>query len=172
MQRPDLDAEQILQALAARQVDYILIGGYAALLQGSPFPTDDIDITPNPDRANLDRLSDALRDLGATIYASEEEEEPLPFSHTGASLADGSVWSLATRHGILDLSMRPTGTDGYHDLARDADLKTVYGGLVVKVAALADIIRSKQAANRLKDQRVLPLLREMLARRPQEQRPS
>lgn len=37
--------------------------------------------------------------------------------------------------------------------------------MVVRIASLADVIRSKQAANRPKDQRVLPTLRELLARR-------
>jgi predicted nucleotidyltransferase len=58
----------------------------------------------------------------------------------------------------------PTGTDGYLDLNRDA-AEVVIDGVAIRVASLADIIRSKQAANRPKDQRVLPTLREILASR-------
>jgi len=39
------------------------------------------------------------------------------------------------------------------------------GGVVMPVASLEDIVRSKQAANRDKDRRVLPALREILANR-------
>src|SRR5574341_859979 len=42
------------------------------------------------------------------------------------------------------------------------------GGLLVPVAALADVIRSKQAANRPKDQAALPTLRSLLAQRQRE----
>ena len=48
------------------------------------------------------------------------------------------------------------------DLIRDAVPTPIYG-VTVRVASLADVIRSKQAANRPKDQRVLPTLREILA---------
>jgi hypothetical protein len=88
----------------------------------------------------------------------------LQFNHDAASLASAQVWNLATRFGRFDISMRPNGTDGYRDLARDATDEDVLG-VVVPVASLADVIRSKQAANRPKDQRVLPVLREILASR-------
>ena len=94
----------------------------------------------------------------------EELEEPLPFAHDADSLAAVHVWNLSTRYGDLDLSFVPAGTSGYDDLARDATEMPLYG-VTVTVASLADVIRSKQAANRPKDQRVLPTLREILASR-------
>jgi hypothetical protein len=66
-----------------------------------------------------------------------------------------------TRFGDLDLSFRPSGTDGFQDLSRaaaDVDIR----GHRVSVAALEDVIRSKEAANRPKDQRSLPVLRQLL----------
>ena len=74
------------------------------------------------------------------------------------------VWNLVTPHGDLDISFVPNGTTGYPDLANDASDVDAFG-LIVPVASLADVIRSKQAANRHKDQRVLPVLREILASR-------
>ena len=88
----------------------------------------------------------------------------MPFAHTGASLADAGAWNLVTAHGDLDISFVPNGTTGYDDLVRDAATDRIHG-VQVQVASLADIIRSKQAANRPKDQRVLPTLREILASR-------
>jgi hypothetical protein len=54
------------------------------------------------------------------------------------------------------------GTAGFADLA-DGALDMQISSIHVRVASLADIIRSKQAANRPKDQRVPPALREILA---------
>lgn len=154
---------RILEALRRNDVAYVLIGGLAAMAHGSPIHTNDVDITPERSLENLQRLSAALKDLGARIR-TEDVPEGLPFDHDGKSLAAAGVWNLVTDHGDLDISFVPTGTEGYKDLRRDALQATAYGG-VVAIASLADVIRSKQAANRPKDQRVLPTLREILARR-------
>lgn len=163
MEPPELKAGQILSVLERHGVQFVLIGGLAAIVHGSPFPTEDLDLTPEASSENLSRLSDALRELDAKVRAAEVDE-PLPFGHDATSLAAVRVWNLVTPHGILDISFVPTGTEGFPDLARDA-VDTPMFGVVVKVASLADVIRSKQAANRPKDQRVLPTLREILARR-------
>lgn len=159
----ELHADRILAVLASHDVRYVLIGGYAAITHGSPFPTEDIDITPDQEVANLDRLSDALRALDARIR-TDAVPEGLPFDHSGESLAAAGIWNLVTRHGDLDISFMPNGTTGYDDLMREARPYEVFG-VVVSTASLADVIRSKQAANRDKDQRVLPTLRRILAER-------
>jgi hypothetical protein len=157
----ELDLERLLQVLHHHGVVYVLIGGLAAVYHGSPFPTEDADITPKTDRANLDRLAAALRELNARIR-TEAEPDGLPFAHDAVSLAAVTTWNLVTDAGDLDLSFEPSGTQGYSDLRRDASDAQLYG-VTVQIASLADVIRSKQAANRPKDQRVLPTLREILA---------
>lgn len=163
MSRDEPEFARILETLERHEVRFVLIGGLATIHWGSPFPTEDVDITPERVTANLDRLSAALTELDARIRTSSEPDG-LPFSHTGASLADAGVWNLTTLHGDLDISFVPNGTRGYDDLVRDASVERLYG-VEVRVASLADVIRSKQAANRPKDQRVLPTLREILASR-------
>jgi hypothetical protein len=163
MPEPVFDPLPILRTLTTRGVDFVVIGGYAASLQASPFVTNDVDVTPERSSANLDRLSEALRALDARVRTTDEPAG-LPFAHTGKSLGDAAVWNLRTRYGDLDISFVPNGTDGYDDLVRDAVAATVHG-VEIRIASLADIIRSKQAANRPKDQRVLPTLREILASR-------
>ncbi len=160
---PELDAEAMISVLDRHQVRFVLIGGLAAVVHGSPFATEDMDVTPERSRENLTRLSEALRELGAQVRAAGVDE-PSAFNHDADSLGDVGVWNLVTRHGILDISFVPPGTDGYPDLVRDATEEMLLG-VRVQVASLADVIRSKQAANRPKDQRVLPTLREILARR-------
>jgi hypothetical protein len=159
----DFDPLPIIEALLRRHVRFVVIGGYGAYLHAAPFLTYDIDITPEQSRANLERLSAALEDLDARVRA-DGESNGLPFAHSGESLAAVRVWNLHTHFGDLDISFVPDGTNGFDDLDTDADDIEIHG-VEVRVASLADIIRSKQAANRPKDQRVLPTLREILASR-------
>jgi hypothetical protein len=58
----------------------------------------------------------------------------------------------------------PSGTGGFADLRRDATAAQLYD-VMVRIVSFADVVRSKQAANRPKDQRVLATLREILATR-------
>lgn len=65
---PTLNPAAIVGALNRHKVRYIVIGAFAAIAQRAPIPaTRDIDITPDPSPLNLDRLSQALTDLGARI---------------------------------------------------------------------------------------------------------
>lgn len=157
----------LLGVLVERKVDFILIGGLAATIHGSPYATVDVDIVPRRERSNLEHLSDALSAVGARVYVSAQET--LRFEHDGASMSDAAVWNLATIFGGLDITYVPAGTSGYADLAERAQ-KIDIGGVIVRVAALEDIIRSKEAANREKDRVVLPALRRLLERSG-EQRP-
>lgn len=159
----EFDPGALLAVLVDHDVRFVLIGGLAALAHGSPFPTEDVDITPDSDAGNLSRLSAALNELDAKIR-SDSLDEDLPFSHDAASLAGITTLNLTTKFGDLDLSLTPSGTRGYRDLVRDARDTDAFG-IVVSIASLADVVRSKQAANRPKDQRVLPALREILASR-------
>ena len=157
----ELDLPRLFEVLDRHNVAYILIGGLAAVYHGSPFPTEDADITPQTDRANLTRLTAALRELNARMR-TESEPEGLPFAFDAESLAAAETWNLITDAGDLDVTFQPSGTRGYADLRRDAAPVRLYG-VSVRVASLSDVIRSKQAANRPKDQRVLPTLRALLA---------
>ena len=158
----ELDLSRLLATLHRHKVAYVLIGGLAAVYHGSPFPTEDADITPDIDDVNLDRLALALRELNARVR-TEAVPEGLLFACDAAGLARSDTWNLVTDSGDLDISFRPSGTQGYPDLRRDAVSADIYD-VTVQIASLADVIRSKQAANRPKDQRVLPTLREILAR--------
>lgn len=155
------DPTPILEALVAREVQFVVIGGFAARLHGSPLPTEDVDITPSMSPSNLQRLSDALSDLEARLRRPDIPEG-LPFAHDATSLAAAVFWNLTTAHGDLDLSFAPAGTTGYGSLAPDAARLRI-GAVEVSIASLADIVRSKDTADRPKDRRALPVLRELLA---------
>ena len=158
---PDFNGPAIIEVLMRHGVNCILIGGFAAVAQGSPIPTVDLDVVPATDRENWARLSAALKELKAEVRAVELDE-PRPFDHDADSLAASRIWNLTTKYGDLDITQVPSGTAGYADLKRDAIVSEI-GGVRVLVASLADIVRSKEAAGRDKDRRALPVLRELVA---------
>ncbi|MEX0657996.1 MAG: hypothetical protein WD080_02585 [Egibacteraceae bacterium] len=161
-EQPILAAQQLLQALNRYDVEYVLIGGLAAVLWGSPLRTDDADICPARGVDNLKRLASALGALHARI-ALPDDPGGIAFPHDPEFLGRVEVWNLVTRYGSLDIAFSPSGTGGYDDLKRAAAVIDI-GGLEVPVASLADIIRSKEAASRDKDHRALPVLRQLLER--------
>jgi hypothetical protein len=77
------------------------------------------------------------------------------------------VWNLVTDLGNLDITFVPSGTRGYDDLQRDVRTMKVRG-VDVPVASLADVVRSKEAADRERDRAILPVLRELLERERRE----
>jgi hypothetical protein len=161
----DFAPDRVLAALARAEVRFILIGGMAAILQGDVGTTLDIDVVPEHEAENLDRLAAALRALRARIRA-KGEPEGLVFDCSGAflrNLAPDSILNLTTNAGDLHLCFRPSGTRGFADLRRGA-LEIEAGGFRVLVASLADVIRSKEAAGREKDRLALPRLRRLLDR--------
>jgi hypothetical protein len=152
----------LIELLARHGVEYVVIGGMGARLWGSPLLTDDVDICPAGDDANLKRLAAALDEAEARFRppGAEEGSFTLPWDerafrpHLGGSLA------VVTSLGWIALWFRPDGTGGYRDLAARA-VTVEIGKIRVKLASLDDIIRSKEASGRQKDLERLPRLREL-----------
>ncbi len=157
---------EILRALAANGVRFVVIGGYAAVLHGSGLFTFDADICPDPEPGNLRRLCATLREVGARLRTASDPAG-VPFECDEHFLALMKMLNLVTDYGDFDLSLRPAASEGYSDLERRC-VEYDVGGFVIKVAALDDIIRSKETANREKDRAALPqlyALRDEVARR-------
>jgi hypothetical protein len=147
---PPLDVEAILRAFDRHGVDYVLIGGIAAVLHGSPMATWGVDLTPAPSRENLRRLASALREL----------EVPLD----DRSLASDEILKMTTSAGWLGLYRQPAGEQSYETLAPNAESYDVFG-LSVRVSSPDDVIHSKLALARNSDLRSVPLLCELQRRR-------
>jgi hypothetical protein len=156
---PPFDPYRALEVLTRHGVKFIVIGAFAAVTQGYPLPTQDLDVTPNRDDENLQRLAGALRELHAELRLPRDET--LAFQLDATFLAKADSWTLMTAAGPLDIIFHPAGTAGYADLRRDAIDETIRG-TQVQLASLRDVIRMKETSNRLKDQAQLPALRETL----------
>jgi hypothetical protein len=150
------DPSQIIAVLAMHGVDFVVVGGYAAAVHGATRPTYDLDACPATDRNNLDRLAGALRELQAKIRV-DDVLEGFPFDTSADALVGMTALNLRTRFGDLDLTFAPTGTGGFLDLVEHASVHRV-GDIEVRIASLADVIRSKEAAGRAKDLDALPEL--------------
>ena len=156
----------MLEVLASHNVAYVLIGGYAALLQGSGMATIDIDIVPDRTTTNLANLAAALKDLDARIRAAGTDG--LPFSVSAEFLQGVNILNLTTRFGDLDLAFSPAGfSTGFESLREGATAMTI-ASLTVLVASLDDVIASKEAAGRDKDFEALP---QLIRLRQQQQKP-
>src|SRR4051794_2259746 len=94
-----------MQTLAKHGVNCIFIGGMAAYLQGSPIPTEDVDIVPEAKADNLARLSKALKALDAKVRAGDEA---FVFDHDTDSLSAAKIWNLTTKYGDLDITFTPS----------------------------------------------------------------
>jgi hypothetical protein len=157
--RPD----ELLEVLERHGVLYVVIGGLAAELRGSPYVTRDVDVTPARTRENYVKLAAALRELEAKRRVPDLDQ-PLEVPLDERSFDQGTTWTYVTKHGYLDVALLPDGTKGYDDLRRAATREQLTDTVTVSVAALSDVIRSKEAAGREKDRAVLPVLRQVLER--------
>jgi hypothetical protein len=165
---PQFDPKPLLEALQRHGVDFIVVGAAAAISQGSPLPTYDLDVTPARNPQNIERIVAALLEIDAKLRTPGE---PVAFPIDFEMLAAGEAWTLETSFGSLDLVFVPAGTQGYDDLRRDALLVDLGTGRPVMVASIRDVIRMKEASNREKDRAQLPALRrtlEVIRRREQD----
>lgn len=155
------DPVRTLRVLTEKGVRFVVIGGWAGRLLGSPTVTNDLDICYARDDENLNRLAAALGELKARLRGAPEE---VPFILEAKSLRMGDHFTFSTIAGSLDCLGTPSGSTGFEELDRIAS-KQDLDGLTVKVAALDDLIRMKRAAGRPKDLievEVLGALREEL----------
>lgn len=166
------DPVRMLAALHDAGVQFVLIGGMAAVLHGDVGVTVDLDVVPGRTPDNLEKLAAALRRLDARIRVADVPAG-LAFDCSAGffrNLSEDATLNLTTRAGDLDLAFRPSGTRGYPDLKRDAVEIEAAEGVRILVASLADVIRSKEAANREKDRTALPRLRRLRDRKHRDGR--
>jgi hypothetical protein len=136
-----------LRRLTERGIDFVVIGGIAAVLHGSARNTFDLDICFDTEGTNLAALGELLVELEGRLKGVTED---IPFVPDAATLKRVEVLTLVTSLGELDVLAKPSGAPKYDALRRNADRFDV-GGFVVRVAGIEDLIAMKRAAGRDKD---------------------
>lgn len=146
MSRPLLTDEQLafLASLEKHQVAYLVAGMSAAILQGVPGTTQDIDLWIGP--GQTDALAAACRSVGG-VYVWRGNPPVI----SGPGLED------------FDLVWNPQGLKTFHEESESYEAVELAPGLVVPVLPLDRVIASKKTANRPKDRAQLPTLRDALA---------
>lgn len=138
----------ILEALAANEVDFVLIGGIAGIARGSSYPSYDVDVAYARDEANLERLATALRELEATLRGAPAG---LPLQLDAKTLANGANFTFDTPYGPLDIFSDIEGAPSYSALKNAAGEPVVIESVRIAVASLDHLIAMKETAGRPKD---------------------
>lgn len=141
-----LDAERILRTLDEEGVEYVLIGGLAVQTHGHVRTTNDADLIPAPDPANMERLARALRALDARALNPGQEGAEVD----AKMLSRADIWQFTTREGGVDVMHEVPGGRSYSELRARA-LHVKLGDLDVPVVDLDDLIRMKLARGRSVD---------------------
>lgn len=141
------DFGTLLRALAAHQVDCVIVGGFAATAHGSAFLTVDLDIVYERSAANVDRLVAALEPLSPYLRGAPPG---LPFRLDASTIARGLNFTLRTTAGDLDLLGEVSGGGTYEALMPHTEIRDVLG-VTCCFVDLETLIRLKRAAGRPKD---------------------
>ena len=174
MTTPEFDPARIFQVLARHDVDYVVIGAMAAMLQGAgPTMTLDVDVAAATAEENRVRLASALKEMEARLRvpAPEDPVEILSFGGASLRLAEQEAWNrpsgdkilldarmlgsmsvmtFITRFGPFDVLFAPDGAPNYERL-RERAVVVARFGVAIRAADVEDLIAIKRATGREKD---------------------
>jgi len=147
-----------VQALVDEGVDFVIIGGWSAILHGSSSVTNDLDICYSQGPDNLKRLAAALAAFHPRLRHLPHD---LPFVWDQATLRNTAILTLSTDLGAIDLLAEVTGLGGFEEVKANSVLVQAFDREVWTLD-LPALIRAKGAAGRAKDLQVLPELEGLL----------
>ena len=138
----------LLRALRHAELEAIVVGNTAAVLQGAPVTTQDVDLLVRDSKLTVAKIADLANRLGA-------------FRTRPSDLVD--ITTLIGASAPVDIIVGHIAGDMRFESVESRARLIPVAGEQALVADLADVIRSKEAANREKDRAVLPMLRAALA---------
>ncbi|MEX0804443.1 MAG: nucleotidyltransferase [Candidatus Binatia bacterium] len=162
----ETDVERLLKALHLEEVEFVIIGGVAAVLQGSAYVTADLDICYSRKKENLEKLSRALASFHPSLRAVPEQ---VPFHLDVSALRSGMNFTLRTDAGDVDILGEVTGMGNYEQVVTFAEAMEMFG-VSCKVLTLEGLIKAKRAVGRAKDLRLLPELEALVEIRKTEKK--
>jgi predicted nucleotidyltransferase len=158
------DFDALLRVLGTAHVEFIVVGGVAAIIHGSAHVTYDLDIVYHRTPENLERLAAALQPIEPYLRGAPPG---LPFRLDPATLRRGLNFTLTTTLGDLDLLGEIVGGGTFDQLQTDAETVLV-GELPVRHVSLPRLIALKRAAGRPKDFDMLAGLEALLEERERQ----
>jgi Nucleotidyl transferase AbiEii toxin, Type IV TA system len=144
---PDYNPGALVRELIEHDVDFVVVGGVAVVMQAMPRFTKDLDICYSPAQENLNALGRALLMLDAHLRGIDDD---VPFVPDGRTLRGTRILCLTTSAGDIDLLVEPFGGPSYETLRRRADVMEV-ADHQVRVASIEDLLAMKRAAGRPQD---------------------
>ena len=144
----DFDLRGLVEALNEHEVRFVVVGGVAVAAHGYVRSTGDIDIVPEHDRDNLERLAHAVRSLEATL--PEAGGAPFDLGRHLGDLMKRRNFTLDTRLGGIDVIQDVPGLSSYSTLDAGA-VDTEVLGVPVRICSLAELRRMKEATGRPQD---------------------
>ncbi len=141
------ELEQIAGLLARHGVEFLVVGGQAEILMGSPRITYYTDICYRRTAENLNRLANALKELKPTLRGAPPD---LPIVLDAPALTLGNNYTFDTRFGPVDFLgwVEPHGP--YEAMLPQSESYPV-GDMEIRTIGLEDLIRVKEHIRRSKD---------------------
>jgi predicted nucleotidyltransferase len=152
------DYERLLRDLDASGVEFIIVGGFAAVLHGSARLTEDLDVVYARSTDNIQRLVAALAPLHPYLRGAPPG---LPFLWDAETIRRGLNFTLITERGDLDLLGEIAGGGTYDTLLPNSMLVGIFG-VKCRILNLNSLVQTKRAAGRPKDFDALAELERML----------
>ena len=152
-----VDLSALLEALTKADIDFIVVGGLAAVAQGAPITTMDMGIVYRQSSDNIDKLLGFLKKIDAIHRRPDDkilEPKKRDLSGRGHAL-------FATRLGPLDVLAVIEEGRGYDDLLPDT-VEIEFREHRVRVLSLKTLVKLKQRSRDPKDRQKLPVLKETL----------
>jgi len=153
-----MNVEAAIQALVDAGVEFVIVGGWSAILNGSSYITNDLDVCFARNPENLRRLVLALAPFHPRL---RDLPEGLPFIWAQATLRNATMLTLDTDLGKVDLLAEVAGLGTFEDMTGGSVVTEAFGRQV-RILDLKSLIKAKRAAGRNKDLIVLPELESLL----------
>lgn len=156
------DLESVLQRLLKHKVEFVIVGGYAAVAHGVSLVTQDTDICCRFSAENIKRLGRALANLHPYHRMTPAH---LPLKLTPGALKRLKNLYLATDLGQLDCLGTIAGVGSFDDVLAQSE-ELVLGIGTCRVLSIEALIKAKQAMDRPRDREAVHQLRAIREKRP------